>query len=968
VGGSISGGALGMQVQAWGRGIHQYCTCSVVDYAIVSEALLDAIPHFKVKKFMADLSDHCCISLTVNIPEKPTVEVGDIDPLFPLPASFKWDNNALPMFEEALLSKDVQAEVHNFHDTKFALDEHGVNLATEQISNILKMAAEKSLKKRPSSLKNKTNKDKPKQKPWFDISLKQQRKNLLAKGWLMTKFPGDPVVRGRYFRSLKEYRKNCKRKCRQFRQDVINKLNDLHDSHPKAYWELVNKLRDDNSNNIEKISPSDWQEHFQSLGKSQNFTHPQKLDQVKTEIPNLEQVTNFTELDFKISRSEILQGIKDLKNGKACGPDGLCNELIKYSTNTMLHPLQKLFNLILISGIYPEAWAKGIIKPLHKKEDPMVPNNYRGITLTSVMGKLFNSILNNRVVKFLEARKVLKSEQIGFRSKCRPSDHIFVIKALLEKYKKLRKPVFMCFIDFQKAFDSISHPCLLYKLLNMNLNGSIYKLIKDMYSKTVLQVNVGRGLTGEFTSDVGVRQGDNLSPTLFNLFVNDIPDIFDETCDPVTLHRRSLNCLLYADDLVLISDSATGLQNALEKLNKYCDDWGLTINPQKTKAFMATNQKKPIPLQVQIGTTPIECVDEVTYLGIVINKDGSFKNCIKTLYNKGLKAMFKLTKMMSPLPNPATSLHLFEHLIKPILLYGSEIWCYSLFGSRNHKIVTANNLATVYFNQKPTIEQCLQKFSRYVLGIPKNTDKNVIYGELGVYPLYIDAIDRLLKYRHFIENVTKNDLLLEAYACIQDLEKKGSNSWISFANKMQSVSVPPDCNGPLTLPAIAKLKTHLRKQYATAWETEIMSDVKSRSQHGRKLRTYRKFKNHFGKEAYLDVIINTKARVALTKFRVSAHRLMIELGRRSGVALEDRLCPKCTLNEIEDEWHFLSVCPLYATERRKLFDLILSKSPLFYQLEKDDQLCWIMSSKDDDVIKAVSEYVCSAMQLRYPHN
>jgi hypothetical protein len=164
---------------------------------------------------------------------------------------------------------------------------------------------------------------------------------------------------------------------------------------------------------------------------------------------------------------------------------------------------------------------------------------------------------------------------------------------------------------------------------------------------------------------------------------------------------------------------------------------------------------------------------------------------------------------------------------------------------------------------------------------------------------------------------------------------------------------------------ITKLKKHLQKQYAQAWEDGIMSDEKSKSRHGRKLRTYRKFKYRFGKETYLDAVVNTKWRWALTKFRVSAHRLMIELGRRTRTAVELRLCPKCSLQEVEDEWHFLSVCPLYTKERNKLFKLLNEKSPLHQQLANDDQLCWIMSSKDDEVINALGEYVYSAMKVRY---
>jgi len=297
---------------------------------------------------------------------------------------------------------------------------------------------------------------------------------------------------------------------------------------------------------------------------------------------------SFTELDFQIKENEIMKAIKNLKNNKACGPDGLCNEVIKYSQHVMMPLLAKLFNNILVSGIYPESWAKGHIKKLYKKDDPLEPNNYRGITITSVIGKLLNSIMNNRITSFLEKQRKLNKEQISFKEGHRTADHLFVIKTLIRKYKKEHKSIYACFVDFKKAFDSISIPCLLYKLHQIGISGYIYRLIQNMYSKTKLRVDVDIGLTNEFISNIGVRQGDNLSPTLFNIFINDIPLIFQNSdlCSPVTLMNTSINCLLYADDLVILSENATGLQKSIDLLNNYCDKWGLTINSSKTKTII----------------------------------------------------------------------------------------------------------------------------------------------------------------------------------------------------------------------------------------------------------------------------------------------------------------------------------------------------------------------------------------------
>lgn len=936
---------------------HKWNGSSVVDYAIVSESLLDTIPFFKVGEFMADLSDHCYITFDLSIPHiwtQPPCEI-----ILPLPTSFKWSCEAATLYTEALVSPTIQERVQNFMNFTYSQDECGISLATDYITSIIQTAAEKVLRKRRPA----RGKAKNKTQPWFDKSLNQQRSRLRAKAHLLGKFPHDPLVRGNYFKHLKLYRKNCKKKSRQFRQHMIETLNNLHSSNPKAYWNLVQKLKGDEHHNLSKISSDEWLNHFKSLGKPQFFKHPINLTKVQSEKEALESETNFTELDFRISKSEIIAGIRELKNGKACGPDGICNEMLKHGTHVMLDPLEKAFNLILSTGVYPTSWARGFIKPIHKKGDPMAVDNYRGITITSVLGKLFNAIINTRIVEFLNNRNILKPEQIGFRAKCRTADHALVIKTLADKYKSKKRALYTCFVDFQKAFDSVSHPCLLYKLLLLNMNGRVYRIIQNLYSKINLQVNVGIGLTEAFTSHVGVRQGDNLSPTLFNIFVNDIPDTFDNTCDPVNLNGRMLNCLLYADDLVLLSESAEGLQRAINKLQIYCDTWGLTVNPSKTKALVV-NPRDRNPLELTIDNNPIEVVDQVTYLGLVIDKDVTFKGCLKAQYQKSLKAIFKLRRMLSPLPNTETCLHLFNHIVKPILLYGSEIWASSLFGVRNNKHINENNIEAFYFAQGPPIENALLKYCKMVLGVHRHTDNLAVYGELGIYPLYIDAIDRLLKYWHNIEFISENALLQDAYTCMQELQVEGKNTWLKFVTNIGNLYGHVPSVRTSDTSSIKYLMGKLRGQFAGYWQKCLLSDIHAKSVHGRKLRTYRTFKNKFGPEPYLHVVSNHKWRVALTQFRVSAHRLMIEVGRRSKMDLAKRLCTKCNLHVVEDEVHFLMTCPAYDRQRSKLKDVIKAESPLCHQLDLDDQFLWIMSNVNDTVILALAEYISSAMVYR----
>ena len=222
-----------------------------------------------------------------------------------------------------------------------------------------------------------------------------------------------------------------------------------------------------------------------------------------------------------------------------------------------------------------------------------------------------------------------------------------------------------------------------------------------------------------------------------------------------------------------------------------------------------------------------------------------------------------------------------------------------------------------------------------------------------------------MKYWNNIETNFGNPLLQDAYQCIQELHNSGHNTWLKFATRIKNFIKPSGESWAPVPSDIKLLKAKLQENYAHFWEKSIMDDTKAKSVHGRKLRTFRKFKPWFGREPYLDVVRNSKWRICLSRFRMSAHRLMIEVGRSAKIDLDHRLCPKCNLNSVEDELHFLCMCPTYSNERAKLMQTVEAISPLFKQLNLEDQFCWIMSNHDERVIIAMAEYVYTAMERRH---
>ena len=219
----------------------------------------------------------------------------------------------------------------------------------------------------------------------------------------------------------------------------------------------------------------------------------------------------------------------------------------------------QIFNLILKTGIYPDGWRDNYIKPVFKGGTYDNPSNFRAIALSSCLGKLFSRILYIRLNEFLEKNEVIQPEQIGFRKGSRTSDHIFTLKTIIDQAFMKKKYLYVCFVDLQKAFDSVNRKALMYKLQKCVDKGPFLNIIKDMYSDVRFSIKLERGGIPAFSTSAGVKQGCSLSPTLFSLYLNDLVNEFDDKCQPALLGEKKISCLLYADDLVLISESPDGL-------------------------------------------------------------------------------------------------------------------------------------------------------------------------------------------------------------------------------------------------------------------------------------------------------------------------------------------------------------------------------------------------------------------------
>ena len=261
------------------------------------------------------------------------------------------------------------------------------------------------------------------------------------------------------------------------------------------------------------------------------------------------------------------------------------------------------------------------------------------------MGKLFTSVINQRIINFVGKQRIVSHHQIGFKKSYRTADHNFVVKTLINKYLHKGKNRTCVLWILKRLMTVYGEMGFFYKLVNCGFSTKILGILKSLYDNTLSCVKLSGGLTNSFKSSVGVHQGCNLSPILFNIFIDDLIELFspsDHSCFPVKLKSVSLNCLLYADDLLLMSETETGIQNCLYKLYVYCKKWRLKIKMKKTQYLVINRNGKQPKCNLHFGDNIMKQTNEYCYLSVMITACGSFSSAMKMLYKKGLKAMFCL--------------------------------------------------------------------------------------------------------------------------------------------------------------------------------------------------------------------------------------------------------------------------------------------------------------------------------------
>ena len=314
----------------------------------------------------------------------------------------------------------------------------------------------------------------------------------------------------------KQFDRSVQAAKRRYWTEQQENILELVSNDPRAFWQQVNQLgvgserhreipwevlRPDGSVQTDRYAVLEfWRCEFASLFQSNNHRDPCTIVRVTVHAHNEDSLLN-----QQITEHEVIRVLQAAKKGKAYGYDGVPVDVLK-NGNT-LHTLHRFFNYCFSNGVVPELWKYGIINPVSKAgaKDNRVPLNYRGITLTSSVYKLFCSVLYNRIAEWAEANDVIADEQNGFRKKRSCLDHIATLTTIIDTRKKLKKATFCSFVDFSKAFDHIDRNMLWNKLSALGLHGNILDCLIALYENVKCCVRVNGCFTDWFPVDIGVK-------------------------------------------------------------------------------------------------------------------------------------------------------------------------------------------------------------------------------------------------------------------------------------------------------------------------------------------------------------------------------------------------------------------------------------------------------------------------------
>ncbi len=890
---------------------------SVNDYFILSNDLY-ALIHSTCELCVTGRieSDHMPLTFRVIFP-KENVCSDEVSQHEQIIEKFVWDNLNAPTFTSLMCTDETCAIL----DEAISLIDLDIDKALDIFNNCIKEKAE--CMKKQITIKNGRKLDE-----WFDWECKVGRRNVrrLLKKYSRSLLADD---RSAFCLARREYKNLLKKKKKDFYDVLLDKLISSV-KNQKDFWEFVHKISPKRKSVYNNISLDSWFQHFRALlEKEVDFDFDDE---------NAVQ-DNESSLNRPISKEEVLLAFKKLKNKKAAGPDGIIGEMLKNSGTYVIDFFVKFFNALFEKGIFPTKWTESIVFPLFKKGDVNNPNNYRGISLGDASCKLYSTIINLRLQEWVEVNNITGEHQAGFKKNYSTIDHMFTLLAFVQKQFSLNRKLYVAFIDFEKAFDSINRKLLWPILLKNGINGKLYRCIKSMYNSVKVRVRCGSKMTDYINCTFGVKQGDVCSPVLFSLFINELAlEVIQNGRHGASFINDyfELFILLLADDVVLLSETVIGLQTQLNSLQRASSSLQLKVNMSKSNivvfrkgGYLGARERWTYDSVV------LPVVNVYKYLGVLFSTKLSFTASCHDLTSKAKNAALCIMQKLRMLNNNSFELFLklFDSQVQPIALYGAELW----------------GLETAAVHCEKVHLFALKRF----LGVEMRTPNDLVYGETNRYPLFVNSAVRCIRYWLKLTRMEASKLPSKAYRMLHILDERGKRNWASNVRcKLYQYGF-----GFVWLnQGVEEMNQFLhvfRERLVVCRWQEWHSHVETSD----RFNVYRTFCTIHDTKTYLKMNIDRHLKFIMTRFRLGISGIFVHYYRYKRHTDNDLICPLCRVAQ-ETELHFVLCCPVLSALR---VQFIPSK---FYKFPSLFRLSLLLASTNENIVRNLSVYLYKAFNLR----
>ena len=562
--------------------------------------------------------------------------------------------------------------------------------------------ASKVLPKRPKGI----------EKDWWSPELSHLRDNSIRiqSLWVAEGRPRHGPIYDERLRVRAAYKDAIRKAKKAPKQKAWNRLHSaMTNQDSDSFWKWWRTIYSKRSNHVppvvdgqsskEGIADS-FRKSFEQNSKPNNPTKVAEIDARFREKYNeivKSHDTACTCSEYKVTLEETFEAVSQMKRGKCSDDDGLCAEHFIHAPLILFIKLASLFNYMLVHAFVPKQFRFGTIVPIVKDKQGNLSDvsNYRGITISPMVTKVFERVLNSLFSSHLET----SSYQFGFKRKNSTSHALFCLKETINYYIDHGSKVYCSFLDASKAFDRLVHSGLFLKLMDKNVPKLLLDILISWYAGLQCRVRWD-GFCGDwFPISAGVRQGGILSPILYNIYVDDLIHMLQKAGVGCHIASYFAACLFYADDMCILAPSIKGLQTMLDICGEYCATWDICLNSKKTKN-MCFGKKRNINFTLKLNGSPIDWVDSWKYLGVVLKAGPKFgcsvADRVKSFY-RSLNSILRVEGRSEDM----ILLRLIESHCVPILSYAIEIVHVADRDERRSLRVAYNSIFRKLFGYRP---------------------------------------------------------------------------------------------------------------------------------------------------------------------------------------------------------------------------------------------------------------------------